>query len=304
MPEEAGNDSYERPLADYAANVYSQAGEDGVIAEIFKRIGTTNRWCVEFGAWDGQVLSNSRALLTTGWSGVLIEGDPTKAAALSRLYETRPDVVTLPSMVGWAGDQQLDRILSETQLPNDFDLLSIDIDGNDYHVWASLVQYRPRLVVIEFNPTIPNGIDFVQPADPAVSQGSSIDALVSLGRSKGYSLVAALEFNAFFVPDEIYPLLGVDDNSIDRLRTDTSWQSQIFFGFDGRAFLRGSKSLYWHGVPVPRQVRVVPRALMGFPGRFGPVRKRVHAVWRYWRHGQDRLQRRAGTDQSASARTD
>lgn len=289
----------ESELATYARNIHSQAGEDGIIAEIFRRIGTESRWCVEFGAWDGKVASNSAALVADGWSGVLIEGDPTKFSDLQALYREKDDVVTLLAMVGWDGPSRLDALLAATPIPQSFDLLSVDIDGNDYHVWSAVETYRPRVVVVEFNPTIPNGVTFVQPADPKINQGSSIDALVDLGRRKGYTLVAATEFNAFFVEDACVSKVGVGDTSVGALRTDTSWQTQIFFGYDGRAFLSGSRGLFWHGVPVPPRIHVVPRVFEGFPGSFGPVRQRTLHGWRLWRHLKHRIARRraAGRDE-------
>lgn len=276
-------------LATYARNVHSQAGEDGIIAEIFRRIGAESKWCVEFGAWDGKVASNSAALVADGWSAVLIEGDPAKFQDLRALYREQDDVVTLLAMVGWEGQGRLDALLAATPIPQRFDLLSIDIDGNDYHVWAAVETYRPRVVVVEFNPTIPNGVIFVQPADPKINQGSSIDALVELGSRKSYTLVAATEFNAFFVEDVSVEKLGVSDTSVTALRTDTTWQTTVFFGYDGRAFLSGSRGLYWHGVPVPQRVRVMPRMFEGFPGSFGPMRQRALHGWRLWRHLKHRV---------------
>ena len=262
-------------LRDYAASVTSQLGEDGVIAEILRRLACEAKWCVEFGAWDGVTKSNTFALTEhNGYSAVLIEGDRKRAARLVRRYRNRPDVIALHQQVGWSATDSLDAILSETPAPLDFDVLSIDIDGNDYHVWAALRNYRPSLVVIEFNPTIPNGVDFVQVADPRTNQGSSISSLVALGRSKGYELVATTDFNAFFVPDELFPRLGIDDNHVDVLRTDTRWQSTVFFGYDGTMFLRGP-GLIWHRLPLPDSVPMAPRAYRGFPSSFGPVRSRL-----------------------------
>jgi len=278
-------------LRQFASNATSQCGEDGIIAELFDRIGAADPWVVEFGAWDGEVASNSSALIAAGWSAVLIEGDERRFSSLERRYANRDDVVTVHAMVGWQGDSTLDKLLAATPIPDEFDLLIIDIDGNDYHVWAAMTAYRPRAVVIEFNPTIPNGVVFVQPADPRVNQGASIDTLVALGRDKGYELVEATQFNAFFVRADLFEAVGIGDNTVLALRTDTSWQSQIFFGYDGRAFIQGGRGLYWHGVPVPTQVRVVPRMLQGFPGTFGRGRRAVLLIWRIWRHARARVRR-------------
>jgi hypothetical protein len=144
------------PLARFEENVTSQCGEDGVIRRALEIVGDRNRWCVEFGAGDGTRMSNTFALIDRDdYSAVLIESDPARFDALERTYTGRPDVTALHRLVGFEGPDRLDRILAPTSVPVDFDVLSIDIDGNDYHVWEALEHYRPKLVVIEFNPRSP-----------------------------------------------------------------------------------------------------------------------------------------------------
>ena len=275
----------------YARNVTSESGEDGILEALLARLPQRDRWCVEFGAWDGLRASNTASLIRSGYSAVLIESDARKYVHLQERYAGTPSVFTLHATVGWDGPTRLDSLLARTPAPGEFDVLSIDIDGNDYHVWAAVKEYRPKLVVIEYNPTIRNGIEFVQPAEATVHQGSSITSLVDLASTKGYELAAATELNAFFVRRELYPVLEITDNSVERIRTDSSWQTEIFFGYDGRAVLRGGKGLYWHGLAVPEQVRMVPRVFVGFPGGFGPIRSRALTMWRGWRYLVRKLRR-------------
>ena len=69
-------------LTPHETGAYSQAGEEGVLRHIFSAIGTTNRVCVEFGAWDGLHYSNTaRFRIEDGWTGLLLEGDPEKSQA-------------------------------------------------------------------------------------------------------------------------------------------------------------------------------------------------------------------------------
>ncbi len=213
-------------------NATSQAGEDGVIAAIFERIGARSRWCCEFGAGDGLAWSNTRSLIEDGWRAVLIEADKSKYERLARLYADNADVHTLRRLIGTNGNG-LDVVLAETPIAHEFDLLSIDIDGCDWYVWNDLADYRPRVVLIEFNPTIPNRVRFVQAPEHTVMVGASLAALVALARAKGYELAATTDLNAFFVCAEDFGALGIEDNSIDAMHDDDAFESIVFQNYLG-----------------------------------------------------------------------
>jgi hypothetical protein len=176
-------------------NVHSQVGEDGIIAAICRELGITTGTAVEFGAWDGVHLSNTAALREAGWETCLIEGDPDRYATLVKNFSGNNKVIPIQAWVQRDGPNQLDTLLAR-HFSKPIDLLSIDIDGDDYHIFDSLVM-RPRIIVIELNPTIPPFIDRVNPHGS--NKGSSLAALARLAKSKGYDLVHATVFNAFFV---------------------------------------------------------------------------------------------------------
>jgi hypothetical protein len=260
----------QKPLRESGSNVTSRAGEDGIIAEIYHRIGTTGKWCVEFGALNGTHDSNVWTLIVNeGWSGVLIEADRTYFEKLAETYRDIPRAHCLNTFISFDGEGRLDNVFAETPLPKAFDLLSIDIDGNDYHVWESLKEYRPRVVIVEFNPTIPNDIEFVQPRDMSVQQGSSLKSLTELAKKKGYELVATAGANAFFVDRPFVPLLGLDNLSIDTLHPDTEYYTRVFQLYDGTLKLAGYQELMWHKKPIdeakiqalPSRARVYPAGL-------------------------------------------
>src|SRR3569832_196899 len=125
-------------LLDYKRNVYSQYGEDGIIEKIVNILPEDERWCVEFGAWDGLHLTNTRNLIESlGFSAVLIEADKSRFSALQKNYAYNTNIISLNRFVGFDDDDNLDEILKKTPVPKDFTLLSIDIDGIDYHVWQA-----------------------------------------------------------------------------------------------------------------------------------------------------------------------
>ena len=124
--------------------VYSQAGEDRIIDDILEILPENDKWCVEFGAWDGILFSNTRNLIESKeYSAVLIEGDKNKFCELQNNLPTKGNTIAINQYVGFTEEDGLDRILADTPIPFDFDLLSIDIDGNDYHCWKAVEKYEP-----------------------------------------------------------------------------------------------------------------------------------------------------------------
>ena len=272
-------------LNGFAANVNSQTGEDGIIEKVLESISDNNRWCVEFGAWDGRYLSNTYNLIANrGYSAVLVEGDRKKFRQLQKNFRANEKVIPIHAFVGFEEYDGLDSLLRVTDIPVDFDVLSIDIDGNDYHVWAAVKQYRPKVVVIEYNPTIPNPVEFVQARDMRVSHGSSILSLDKLAKQKGYELVAATRLNAVFVDAKYFALFGIQDNSVDAIRSEQPNVTYIFNGYDGTVFIRGAGRLHWHGIPY-RQSRLqqVPKWLRQYPGSYGIIKRGLARVYRCFR---------------------
>lgn len=257
-------------LLAHCRNVHSQTGEDGIIEKILEILPERDAWCVEFGAWNGIHLTNTRHLiLEKGYSAVMIEADASRFRELQQNYADRRNVITQNAFVGFTEADGLDALCRETPLPVAFDLLSIDIDGNDYHVWKAIVHYKPKVVVIEFNPTIPTPVRFVQPADPSLNQGSSLLSLVELGREKGYELVSVVEHNAFFVRSEYFPLFDLSTNSPEVLRTSAKDVTYIFSGFDGTVFLQGGCRLPWHRIPLNAvRFQLLPAYLRRYTGNY------------------------------------
>lgn len=233
-------------LARHARKSTSQLGQDGILEKIFEIIGEGNKFCVEFGAWDGVKYSNSWELIAEkGWSAVLIEGNPLRCRDIVRNHDNNPKLQVVNALVGWDGDARLDVILDGCEAPIDIDLLGIDIDGNDFHVWNAVEKYKPRVVLIEFNPSVPNDVYFVQDDDPAVGQGSSLRAMIELGKKKGYSLVCTRKIDAFFVRDEYFSLFNIPSNDIDSMYTNHNFVTMLFHGYDGTLYTAGRKKLIW-----------------------------------------------------------
>jgi len=266
----------------YAWDATSQGGEDGILERIFDLVPGMDRWCCEFGAWDGRKYSNTYQLIAhKGWSGVLIEADPVKYEDLKGTYAGNRRAILLNRFVEYGGENVLDNLLAGTPMPVDFDLLSIDIDGNDYQVWASVNRYRPKVVIIEYNQSIPNHVEFVQEANPEICHGNSLLSLTKLAVGKGYQLVAVTDTNAIYVREEFFPLFGIRDNSLPAMRPVAPYVTDIFQLYDGTVVLSGYRRMIWHAVPMPAaRFQAVPRYLRTFPGVMSRPKLFLLRVWR------------------------
>lgn len=259
---------------------YSQRGEDGILDIILTTINKDEpAWCVEFGAWDGITGSNTYHFIKDkGYRAVLIEGDPDRFSTLQENMRPYP-IEAVNQYVSFEGENSLDNILSRTSLPTEFSLLSIDIDGNDYHIWDSLTDYRAQCVVIEFNPSIPNEVEFVQPRDMSLNQGSSPASLVKLAKQKGYELVAATLNNLFFVESKYFDLFEIKDNSLQQIRTDLSRVTYLFNGYDGHVFIRGYGKLDLYSLNYSeKRIQLIPSWLQHWECRHPLTRtlQRIH----------------------------
>ena len=261
-------------LESFASSVHSQFGEDGIVGEILDRLERSielSHWCVEFGAGDGVSLSNTCDLIRSrGYRAVMIEADDERVRLLATNHPG-PEVIRVHARVGVSGADSLDSILAGTPIPLDFDVLSIDIDGHDFWVLDAIRAHSPKILLVEFNPTIPNSVCYVQPTDVDVSHGSSARSMLALAESKGYELVATTMTNLILLRSEFHDVvLGASTprGTLEALRDDSHAITLVFVGFDGSLlFTRDELSLPWHGVTVATdRVQIVPRPWRSFPG--------------------------------------
>lgn len=198
-------------LAAREIKVFSQNGEDGLLLWLFDTIGTTDRRFVEFGVGDGHECNTRYLAEQRGWTGLRIEGSDELGAEARRIATSG---VTVTS--SYVTAENINDIIGAAGLGGEIDLLSVDIDGNDYWLWKAITVIKPRVVVVEYNasfgPTAkvrpdydPNRIpDFGYKMETALRWGSSLAALTDLGADLGYSPIGcdSAGVNAFFVRDD------------------------------------------------------------------------------------------------------
>ena len=176
--------------------VYSQFGQDGIIQEIFKNIGTTNKFCVEFGQNRPNFEESNTGFLRLDqkWDGLLMDLDA-KHPSIKNEMITSKNIVSL---------------FHKYNVPLEPDFVSIDIDSCDLWVFKSIIQseFKPRVLSVEYNPTytdmstVPDDPEFRWQGDCVY--GASLYALEYTGRMNGYTLVAVVyPVDCFFVRNDV-----------------------------------------------------------------------------------------------------
>jgi hypothetical protein len=215
-------------------------------------------WCIDVGAWDGCHLSNTHSLLVSStssssssaaaspsdenehkrailWHGVLIEANQERFQKLKDLHDPLGNVSLNISVSVTNPDKGLDFILrgclvnnnTTMKLPRQLDFVCIDIDGGDYwllHDFLHAKNFRPRVICIEFNPTMPDDLIYIPIRSDVIRHGASLAAIVELAEAYGYILVETTLYNAFLVDRPLYEKYlshEVKDTSIEALHEIT-----------------------------------------------------------------------------------
>jgi hypothetical protein len=178
---------------------YSQNGEEYRLEYIFNHIGTTNKLLVDVGAWNGEHLSNTKLFREKGWLSVLIDGN--HHAGIYNSFVTKENIL---------------ETLDKFSVPQEFDLLSIDIDGNDYWILREILsKYRPRVIVSEFNSEFPPSESKTIVYDPNFTfgwhsgkpddyYGYTFGAGQKLAREFGYTIVyQQSDLNLFYLRNDL-----------------------------------------------------------------------------------------------------
>jgi hypothetical protein len=191
--------------------VFSQNGEDGVITEIFRRIEPRTRTFLEIGVGNGQI-NNTTFLLTQGWRGYWMEGNPRSMEQILRAFSRPIKEGQLNVLQTVVTRENAVAELSKLGVPTDLDLLSLDVDRNTYWILSSvLTAVNPRAAVIEYNALFPPDVHWSVEYDPArwwnrtSYYGASLKAYEKLCGEHGLALVGCElhGVNAFFVRQDL-----------------------------------------------------------------------------------------------------
>jgi len=194
--------------------VFSQFEEDGLLLFLFSLIGEGSKTFIEIGANDGINSNCSNLAIHFGWSGLFFEGDPKLIRRGQKFYSKIPTPYhEKPKYIqAIIQRENINQLIEKAGLSGEIELLSIDIDGNDYWVWDALTVVQPKVVVIEThtefgleNIVVPYDQNYMYPGKHPIYHGASVIAMNKLAEKKGYRLVGAndLGMNQIYVRKDL-----------------------------------------------------------------------------------------------------
>jgi hypothetical protein len=205
-------------LCETGFRCFSQFEEDGLILFVMAALGIAQGVFLDIGSADGVNSNCANLALNFGWRGTFIDGDKSNIAKGRAFYERHPDTWIYPPkfVQGMITRENINQLLTEASVPPEIDLMSIDIDGNDYWVWDAISVTSAKAVIIEThtefglkNIVVPYNKDYVYPGRHPDYHGASPVAMEKLARRMGYRLIGAnrLGFNTIYLREGLAPIL-------------------------------------------------------------------------------------------------
>jgi len=229
---------------DVGFRVYSQFEEDGILLYLFSIIGTTNKRVVEICAGDGSECMASNLIINHGWYGLLFDGNNQNVEKGNQFFASHKSIFLLPPVFkhAWITKDNIDSLIKDSGFGGEVDLLSMDIDGNDYYIMEAIQCIKPRVIICETHNVIPGNLSLTIPYRDDFNyldgkqhidfRSVSLLAMTKLLNKKGYRLIGAhrFGFNAIYLLNELgteyFPEVSVEsvlNNDFTRFRRNTTW---------------------------------------------------------------------------------
>jgi len=247
----------------------SWAGERTELENIVRELDIFKGFVVDIAASDGFTQSCTLGLFgLEGWAGLAVEMDAGKFYTLAYIYSKFENARLARTRVTPSNVVDL---LKANEVPNDFDVLNLDIDSYDLHVIQSMLlgKFRPKIITMEINEKIPSGIYFTVNFDEKHYWqgdhffGCSIDAASEVVKEYGYILLKVQYNNAIFIRNDIAFLKFQDQptdnaylvgykNQLDR-KEKFPWNADVD---------------YWLDTPSPELITIIAEYFRKYTGKF------------------------------------
>lgn len=232
-------------IKDAGFRCYSQFEEDGILLYLLSCTGKKTRTVVEMCCGSGSECMAANLIINHGFKGYLFDGDTGNVQAARRFFKSQKDCLLVEPSIqqAWITRSNVNQLLQDIGAAGEVDVLSLDLDGNDYYIWEAIRVINPRICVFETHNIIPPDLAITIPYDDAffaMDKGEidsefrsvSLLAMVTLSRRKGYTLVGSHKhgFNVFFVRDDLLTDLiprptidEIDDTEWTRISRENRW---------------------------------------------------------------------------------
>lgn len=226
---------------DVGFKCFSEFEEDGILLFLFSIIGERSRRVVEICAGNGKTCMATNLIINHGWEGFLFDGNEAQVKSGQQFFAEHPATRRLPPAFrqAWITVENINQILRPAE--GEVDLLSLDIDGNDYWIWKAIEAIQPRVVLAETHDIIPSELAITIPYEPTFNawtspqpdfRSVSLKAMTDLSKGKGYRLIGSHRygFNVFFLRNDIasdlFPeveVAAIHDNPSTRQGRERRW---------------------------------------------------------------------------------
>ena len=200
-------------LSEYEWRVFSQWGEDGIIQFLIHEVEIEHETFIEFGVEDFFESNCRYLLMSSDWKGFVIDSSTDNILQLKNSYFYWK--YELQALAAFIDKDNINELLAKSNFDRDLGILSVDIDGNDYHILNAINAFKPRIIISEFNPCFGSERAVTVPYDPKFQRtekhhsnlyfGASIKAIKHLLNDKGFTLVGTGRTggNAYFVRNDL-----------------------------------------------------------------------------------------------------
>ena len=222
-------------ISKFGIKIYSQNEEDGILLYILKHIGIKTKKFVEIGVENGTECNTTNLLKNFNWKGIQIEGNKKlyNDAKIQLKKILGKKINNLKLLNSFITKENINKIIKKNlecdiNFKEEIDLLSIDIDGNDFWIWKSIECIEPRLVIIEYNSFLGPYASTTIKYNPKFSwdhinnkayYGASLKALEKLGKQKNYKLIGVDNngVNAFFVRNDLANKTNIKSKKVKQI---------------------------------------------------------------------------------------
>jgi len=200
---------------------FSQNGEDGILDILRHQLLINNRYFIEIGASDGIENNTTWLAVVEKYNGIMIEGNARLIARAKRMITSCNIGVECRHM--FVSAESVSKLVDEVSF-SDPDVLSLDIDGNDYYIAKAILEngIRPKIFVVEYNSVYgqiqsrtieyQKDFSFIKAHPSRLYYGVSIAGWKKFFISHGYRFITVDRngVNAFFVLPEYFDASFLD----------------------------------------------------------------------------------------------